>query len=502
MDYNNFDDLLKLTHKFLFNKEECFNYKTINKDNIILEDIKTENFDLEILNNYQLQHKREFNTSISFETEKFMIFITPYEIEQHNDIKKQPLLNTLMLYVLSSLYIESYGNVLFPLRCFDVKYNKLKKYIQNLPKKNEFNILIVEKFNPVMTFDEYLSRENVKKPEEIKMILLQILYTIYKINDEHKFFTHNNLIPSAVYLYFLKEPIIMEYKIIGEEIKFKTNIIVKIGHFDDAILYGLNTNTIEENKKHIDIEKLFNEILKHDIGKEIKEELKELLSMDFHNLEPLNIILKNNFFSLFIKKMSSIPSKKKTKGGKLILGDHITGSRHIPNENAKSETDTPVSKIKEKKSKHKDESSDSVSSPAPPQPPRQFQQTPSMEGQMGALPAPPTLPGIPKSYSGFIPPSMEHIVNPNVNQMMNMVKNIPQSNVMMGSSMGQMQFPSEGVKPDVPSIQLPPNLTFPQNPSPDGKMPQLAQQGGCEEKKPMMGGQAKEYQSYYEKFFF
>ena len=352
-NYDNIDFCINLLYDYMYkkNRETCYKFNHIYKQNVKLIDIKKDSsfdplsvfykasFDYEgITNDRYVFERRSENSSFST-TVEFALYPDQTQI---NNIHKSPLLNSAIMYILSELSTFSEGgNFLLPLMCFDIELGKIEKLNKKLyeklqeilPKKTTIlNVIITERYFKLKTVKEFID-DNINDLQSIdwKNLLFQILYGLYKANNEHKYFVHGDLTCDNIKLYLVPEDKkIYRYKVSNINFDIQNNgVLVKITNFDKSELYQFNTDKIDQSRLYEDITKffinLYEVIEKH--KKKIPDEIFEFIGLqktkknDIVNFDLMDILKKNNFFTEFIIKdqMSESNTPRKAESGRLSV---------------------------------------------------------------------------------------------------------------------------------------------------------------------------------------
>jgi hypothetical protein len=263
--YDNIDYCLTTLYESIYNlkTDECFRFDTINKKDIIIDNLKKNNdFNYsevlqgnieknDIYNNrvhYKIKNKSyPYTLEIGFHNKKYNI----------NDQKRPELYNMAMMYMCSEIvFEEKFNHFLLPIMCFDIKKDKLEKIIPTLKKdfgklyetdNENMYIIVTEHYFKMYTLKEYIY-DNISTitSDDIKNILFQIYITLAKLNERFNKFRHNKLNLDAIRLYIKLEPSDNIYKIGGNQYKLSNNKVeIKITDFDysyNSSDYLINNN--------------------------------------------------------------------------------------------------------------------------------------------------------------------------------------------------------------------------------------------------------------------
>jgi hypothetical protein len=208
-------------------------------------------------------------------------------------------------YILSELVLKKKTNhILLPILNLEIDINKLNIFT-DIKSSDLFNkskicgLKIRENFHKIYTLQNYL-QENVNE-YNIKIILWQIIHTLYVISEKFPNFAHNDLNVNNIFIYQKKiYDTNIEYKYNNTtKILNNTNLEIKITNFENSLINSKNNN---------DLEILVNSILKLN------------LKLDLKTTNFLNEILKNNLNNIMNNKYFSDLAE---------LNDNIKGRRTI-----------------------------------------------------------------------------------------------------------------------------------------------------------------------------
>jgi len=255
--YDDIDFCLTTLYESIYNYKsgECYNFNTINKKNITIDDIKkTSDFNFTKVLTGNIEKMGIYNNRVHY---KIKNSTYPYTIEigfqnkkyNDNDQKRPELYNMAMMYMCSEIaFEEKFNNFLLPIMCFDIKKNKIEQIIKTL--KNDFGefyesdndymyIIIWEHYFKMYKLKEYLDNNlNTITADEIKNILLQIYVILAKLNERFNKFRHNKLNLDSIRLYVKSQNGDDTFKINGNSYVLKdNNVNIKLTDFD----YSYNT---------------------------------------------------------------------------------------------------------------------------------------------------------------------------------------------------------------------------------------------------------------------
>ncbi len=311
----NLQEKINILYDFIYNytDKNCFNIDTININNIKIDDYKIvnpklcENIIEQLLLNSSLQYFTSDKKNIIFkrfnDQNCLLIKLSVDDIEkQDNDSK--------ISYILSELVLKNKTkHILLPILNLEIETNKLKQFTDVksndlINKSKKCAVKIREDFHKINTLQNYLE-ENTNE-DNIRIILWQIIHTLYVIREKFPKFVHNNLTLENILIY--KKHIYdtnIEYKY-DKNVKIinNTNLEIKITNFENSIING------ETNNK--DLETLATSILKSNL--KIDSETTKFLNEIHKN--NLNNIMNNKYFNQFTKSDENL-----LKGGRVIVRD-------------------------------------------------------------------------------------------------------------------------------------------------------------------------------------
>ena len=385
---NILEDKINLLYNFIYS-EDKFNSKVskINIDKINLEDIKivkennSEEYNDIITNLFsgkfkEIYYDEKNNTTVLKRyADGFNVglYVSPYK--KKNDVEDISSFNnndSLFSYLLSYLNLNNMTNhILLPIINIDVgfsqfedivskvsSYESLKQQLNDNNITDMFSIRVRENFFKSMTLKEYISSNQC----DLKKLLFQVIHTLAVIQNEYKYFRHNNLSPDNILVYLKKSTSEYDnYKFNGVSYYVpKNKFIIKIGNFNYSSIpeyYG-NASKIpfgNKNNKYFDLHFFLNNLLDEiDVSgcdNDTTEFINKIIPMKYRsnknnyymekNVElfsPAELI-EDNFFSEY--------KEKKSDSMMIDSNDEfIFGSRKIKNKSKKS------SKLKRRESKN------------------------------------------------------------------------------------------------------------------------------------------------------
>ena len=127
--YDNIEYCIELLHESIYNSktDECYTFNTINKKEIIIDDIKKDsNFNFSEVLTGKIKKMGVYNNRVHYKKEGS---IHPYTISigftnkkyNQNDMTRPELYNMAMMYMASELvFEEKFNHILLPIMCFDI----------------------------------------------------------------------------------------------------------------------------------------------------------------------------------------------------------------------------------------------------------------------------------------------------------------------------------------------------------------------------------------------
>jgi hypothetical protein len=370
INYNNIKDLVSLMYKYVYDKDTTiltdYNYEKLDWENIKIDDLIGTNFNYQYILNSNYEKKDNFKIINIFDDDKYkkiilkkyfkefpltivvQKYLTNNEPININDITYELFMNQ----IISEFVI--YDKVPFFLLniCnFNSNLQKLSNYSDfNTLLTKEFNLLdstdsesifcfsIYEHYHSYITFNELLSEE--LSNDDIKIIFFQLFFTYaYLITKLDSFYHGNYTLDSFLIMkntseypniklnlgdtiFELKKP-----KYICKLFNYRKSQIYGFKNYSDkdivinnptysiyCILKSMYDTSLKLNKKNFEKIKI---IISNFIPINLIERTK-LDENNFYNIYsdtiiPLQILLKNNFFAIFINmnfKNNIIENKK------------------------------------------------------------------------------------------------------------------------------------------------------------------------------------------------
>jgi len=349
--YDNIDYCLNIMYDFVYNKSsDCYELNYTSKNNIDISQLKkSDNFDYKyVLNNDitfvhnnkdKLVFKRHSKTS--FPT---MMRVSMYDKDANTHNMNLDEINDMKLnYIFSDLAINNIHKfIILPIFNFDVTYDELKKlnksmsdeikkHYKDITNDNRLCIQIFEHYFKMKTLREYLD-ENIKEMniDMKKAMIFQVLYALYSLQKAYPTFRHNSLDLDSIYVYIKNGETQIETRYnIDDKVYNIPNIgfEIKLTNFYDSTIKNITYKKKQENsyydvhyflcsllqylkEKLISIDFELNNFFDEIIPLKYRTKNKNNLGLDeayfFQNvgtiLNPMNIIIKNNFFANFIKE--------------------------------------------------------------------------------------------------------------------------------------------------------------------------------------------------------
>ena len=390
--YDDIDFCLNLLYKVAYKPTPNQDYyvKKINIQEINLIDIKKNNtFDPTVIFKYgTFKFLNQHENKWSFKRKSNEGFDCEITIGKYNNINNKnsfdysELYNTAIHYIASELVLyNECKHILLPIMFFDISSDLLKELNGDIYNKiysssmnDLFNVFITEKYFKMRSLKYYLINNKLDELEW-KILLFQILFTLFKLNAKFNGFMHNKLNLDAVKLYFKeKTDNIDSYKIHGNEYLIPdSNISIKVTNFEYS-----NANNYIINNDALNIEyNSFYDIyfFCKDINKEININLlpsniknfilyiinsKDINSIEnISNKNPSSLLKSHSLFNEFITIKSKnnvdsitdpISTEPRFLAKKLSpLYNMIAGSRYLESSESHSESKKNVKMNKKSK---------------------------------------------------------------------------------------------------------------------------------------------------------
>lgn len=358
--YDNLDYLLEIYYDFIYKKNSDSKYfmKPINRSEIKLIDLKkTDDFDYD----YILENIKNSNSKNTIKFDRYMNQRLVFTRKSDNyscqlsfgyfDSKCMDNMNTGILYNMAMMYMgselvsnEKFRHIILPIMLFKVDYAKINSAIPNFKELEEkymkhktndsIYCMITEKYFNMIALDEFIYK-NYKNftSEDYSVLLFQIIFYLYKMQQRFKMFRHNNLNMKSIRVY-TRNP---SNKKISYKVNNKLFLIpdrgfdIKVSDYDYSNTSDYLTNTraptsknmyfdlfIITNylnlffKKHeiklpIDIIKFMDDILPYNMRIESKDlNTKTIIPPQYKEMNsnktlPIMILLNNTFFDKYLK---------------------------------------------------------------------------------------------------------------------------------------------------------------------------------------------------------
>lgn len=338
MNYDNINELNELMHAFLYDKstQNEYIYEKTNIENITLSDIvKNDNFDYQLILNSVLENKPNFDIIDAIDSKVILKkycknYPLTIVIQKHNNeiqhtkniidiyyglfiiqiVMEYRLLNNVPFYLLNICNFNIYNDDL------NNDYSSVINSFFEKDTKSRYCFSLFEHYNSYITIDSFLSTE--QSDETLKLLFFQLFasyaFLSYKLNN----FRHNNF---TIHSFLIEQYTAPEkyYLSIGDNLmKFETSFVVKLFDFRKSQIanYSNNINCINDNPSydiynllcslyncnnvnHSKIVKIIEKFI--DIEHIIKKyNNEEIFIKQFITLNPINLLLKNNFFDIFM----------------------------------------------------------------------------------------------------------------------------------------------------------------------------------------------------------
>jgi len=358
INYDDIDFCLNILMDIAYNKDtqECYEIDYAKTNDVIEIFKKNKDYDYEPFFNTDFSYVGKNKDRLLFKRVSksgfpMLIKVKPYDKNASlNDFHSKEMVDMIMNYRLGGLSLETQTQrfILYPILNFDIKMSELNvinKLISGEIKKNYtvspddyICIQSFENYFKLFTLRQYLD-ENIKNmnSNDIKSIIFQVLYILYKIQTKYPSFRHNDLDIDSIYGYVLNgedtydeftvsdKSYVVPVKFAVKLTNFYNSNIIKyidnrqismksdnpyydVHYFLTSLFYYLKDST----KTYNDVYGFIDEIIpdkykstnKNNIGLDEAFYLQDVSEIQY----PKNIIIKNNFFTDLIKDTMS--SKK------------------------------------------------------------------------------------------------------------------------------------------------------------------------------------------------
>jgi hypothetical protein len=347
---NLFDNIyfcLNVIYDLIYNKNSliCYKMNYINKKKITIGDIKKpNNFDYSSIinkkfkyidkydsNNIKRNYKKWNFYSTNNDNFNFLLTIGKYNNKKNinvNDHRRLEIINMKSLYILSELVINNnIKHIIIPIMNFDVKYSNIKNnYIYEFVDKCHDNDIlyfsICDYINNKDSLYKYIlkNKHNITN-EQWDVIIFQVLYTIFEINNIYLKFKHGKLDLYSIKICY-NDKNNYKYKIYDDTyIIPNVNFYIAISNFEHCNIFDNNIiddpfydicyffNSLykllikineKENKNYFDY---IIKYIKNIIPKNLLYKNKNIISNEYYinkDITPIFILKKNIFLSKYI----------------------------------------------------------------------------------------------------------------------------------------------------------------------------------------------------------
>lgn len=364
-EYDHIDFRINVLYDVVYSQTQSpYILHPIVKSSITLLDIKMpDSFDPLHIFSEKLDYMGKYNNKLSYKRTSdashpcTLTFGRYHGLGNVNDLGRSEVYNPTIHYLLSELVInEKFKHVLLPIMFFDVTLGDLKNYSkkiyddimddsslnQNATDQSKIHIFATEHYFKMQTLREYIKEEFYNlTPLHWKVIIFQVFFTLYKIQERLQKFRHNMLNLDSIKLYRKKEGGDVQYKVgqtvfnvpnLGFEIKFSdfmysstadnvrnkdTRLIQENPYYDiHYFMCCLYLYTSKELGKFPEsLGKFFTEMVPTRFVPALDALFEGLNEQEFDTVSsqiivPANTLKKNNFFSEFIAMdFSASPAK-------------------------------------------------------------------------------------------------------------------------------------------------------------------------------------------------
>ena len=359
VEYNNLDFRINMLYDAVYNKNNTTSYvlTPIIKKNISLIDIKMSNA-FDYMTNAltdEISYIGKYNSKWVFKRTSSSSYPCNLSIGTYtqggnvNDLGRSELYNPTMHYILSELIIsEKFKHIILPFMFFDVSQSILKTKLpdvynvikDDIDQSTKLYLFVTEHYFKMMTLNEYLEQEHTKMTLiDWKVLIFQVLYTLFKITDRLQKFRHNKLNLDAIRIYKKKEkkeenivykigitnfyipPVDFEIKLTDFDISNTTDYIrnktsneitdnpyYDLHYFISHLYIFIKKNNVSIPKE---LETFINDVIPEKFLPSIKGDFNGLNEREFDMISsqiiiPGILLKKNNFFKEFITELNTV----------------------------------------------------------------------------------------------------------------------------------------------------------------------------------------------------
>ena len=350
--YKSIDFLLNILYDKIYNPDtnKCYIVPPIIKNEITIDTLKRQYSDnsdeIDKLFKDEGTYLGKYNGKWVFKltsltTYPCLMTISEYEHKNYDDLSKGENINMAFHYMTSELVIgDKIKYYLLPVMNFDIDQKIFEKKAKNIYKKLDVKsnesmlcVNINECYFDICTLKEYLDKTKMT-PLKWKILLFQILFALFKLQEKFKKFRHNMLNLEAIRIYEknAKNTKSAIYRIGSTLFEIPpSDFEIKITDYNKSNTADYITNknaTSSRENPYFDVHYFFQSLLFYFNIKGLPVELKHLIDdiipekirsqteeIEFNGLDetlfdaiastiltPLMILKKNNFFSEFIKE--------------------------------------------------------------------------------------------------------------------------------------------------------------------------------------------------------
>jgi len=192
---------------------------------------------------------------IKYSNESFQTFVKISFYNNNNNVANMSysINNDLLFsYLLSSLVInKETSHILLPIFNIDMNIQDIEKIIFDNPKfdkiKENIDSKLVSNICCLQIKENYFGLKSLSMIESVdwKLLLFQLIHTLYKINNHYPGFRHNNLTRNSIMVYQNDDINMVRYDVNGTYYNVPSDFNIKIYNFEKASIQN-NKNPLED----------------------------------------------------------------------------------------------------------------------------------------------------------------------------------------------------------------------------------------------------------------
>jgi hypothetical protein len=233
---------------------------------------------------------------VKYSNESFQTFvkISFYNNNDNvNDMNYSINNDLLFSYLLSSLVLsKETSHILLPIFNIDMKLNDIEKIIFDNPKfdkiKENIDNKVISNICCLQIKENYFGLKPLTSTIDWKLLLFQLIHTLYKINNNYHGFRHNNLTTDCIMMYKHDNIKMMRYDVKGTYYNVPITFTIKIYNFEKASIQKTDKNPLGDiiifSKDLMKYKNLDNETIKFIESIRDYDDYYDLMKSDYFEL--------------------------------------------------------------------------------------------------------------------------------------------------------------------------------------------------------------------------